>query len=593
MYTPRSFSISDNLSLADCQALPKACLPSMSDTNTGSAASISRMQAWLENCISSHPKCNRMETHPPPLPTRVIAVGEKGTQICHLVPGANKRGYYATLSHCWGSSNNQPLKTTDETLTLRQQGMKDEELPKTFRDAVQVCRELGIKYLWIDSLCVIQDQDSQEDWAREAPKMGDVYGNSVLTISAAASADSSGGLFRNRLGLRVWPCPILFFGQQYHVSRDTTSAERRGNLGDLCMSHGNPLTHRGWVLQEQVLSRRSLVFTHGYLVWRCASMSATEKHPSGIPRTADILPDNYRVLHCLINNIVDVEQKISDTNIYTSWYRIIETFTSRKLTYLDDKLPAIAGVAQKFAATTNDNYYAGLWRGDLLRGILWRCGQEMRTPAKTDRNARAPSWSWASVNVPIRYSFLNSALHDTVTVSISPLLDILDVSDPPCSAEHPFRKTSKASLRLCGALIKVICVQCKYSENSMIAHSTPCLQDIGKIWPDDLSLKSYDLSLKPSEEAPWYCLPVFVDHGLSNRSRREAVVKTDRASWKESLKTGVDEFRIFNRVYCLVLKAVAEQQDTYIRVGVCYISAEKGTEISRMSLRERQTLTII
>jgi hypothetical protein len=560
----------------------------MSDTNTGSAASISRMQAWLGNCVSSHPKCNRMETNPPPLPTRVIAVGGKGTQICHLVPGANKRGYYASLSHCWGSSNNQPLKTTEETLTLRQQGMKDEDLPKTFRDAIQVCRELGIKYLWIDSLCIIQDQDSQEDWAREAPKMGDVYGNSFLTISAAASADSSGGLFRNRLGLRVWPCPILFFGQQYHVFRDPTFDESCGNLGDLYMFHDNPLTHRGWVLQEQVLSRRSLVFTHDNLVWRCASMSTNEKHPSGIPRTACISPDIYRVLHCLINNIVDAEQQISDIDIYISWYRIVETFASRELTYLDDKLPAIAGLAQKFAAVTNDNYYAGLWQGDLLLGILWTRARDIRDRAKTARTARVPSWSWASINVPISYIFLDPTGRDCARISISPLLDILDVSDPPCSAEHPFGKTSKASLRLCGALIQVVIHEGEYPEVLRIDHSTPTLQHIGRFWPDDLGLKS-------SKEAPWYCLPVFVHHMSYDGSIKGigCDVESYRAYWKEGLKTGVDDFREFHRVYCLVLKAVAEQQDTYIRVGACRILREKGKEISRMCFRERQTLTII
>ncbi|PQE07267.1 heterokaryon incompatibility protein [Rutstroemia sp. NJR-2017a BVV2] len=418
-----------------------------------SAASISRMQAWLGTCISSHPKCNRMETHPPPLPTRVIAVGGKRSQICHLLPGANTRGNYAALSHCWGSSDNQPLKTTDETLTLRQQGMKDEELPKTFRDAVQVCRELGIKYLWIDSLCIIQDQDSQEDWAREAPKMGDVYGNSVLTIFATASADSSEGLFRNRLGLGISPCPIGLSGQQYIVVRHPTF-EKSSDPGDLGISYFHPLNHRGWVLQEQVLSRRSLVFTPDYIIWRCASMSTNEMYTSGIQHNPYVGMDIYRLLHCLINNIVGVGRRKPDINIYASWYRMIENFTSRKLTYQDDRLPAIAGLAKKFAAIANGNYYAGLWRGDLFIGLLWK--RKILDPTKIDRTSRAPSWSWASVNVSIDYMAFASVGDDCGHSSISPLLDILDVSDPPCSAEHPFGKTSKATLRLCGALIKVV-----------------------------------------------------------------------------------------------------------------------------------------
>ncbi|PQE04905.1 heterokaryon incompatibility protein [Rutstroemia sp. NJR-2017a BBW] len=410
------------------------------------------MQAWLGDCISSHPKCSRMEEHLPLLPTRVIEVGGKRSQICHLVPGANTRGNYAALSHCWGSSNNQPLKTTDETLRLRQQGMKDEELPKTFRDAVQVCRELGIKYLWIDSLCIIQDQDSQEDWAREAPKMGDVYGNSVLTIFATASADSSGGLFRNRLGLRIWPCPMGLFGQQYIVFR-FPKFEIFSDPGDLDTSQFHPLNHRGWVLQEQILSRRSLVFTPDYIIWRCASMSTNEKYPAGVRPTPYSAMDSYRVLHCLINNIVGIGRKNSHINIYTSWYRMVENFTSRKLTYQDDRLPAIAGLAKKFAAIQNGSYCAGLWQGDLYIGLLWR--RRSLDSTKIDRTARAPSWSWASVNVPIDYMAFASVSYDYDRIAISPLLGCLWVSDPSCSAEHPFGKISKASLPLWATLIKV------------------------------------------------------------------------------------------------------------------------------------------
>jgi hypothetical protein len=357
IYTHTSFQISDSRSLAPLAefGLQKACLPSISDINTGSAASISRIHGWLGTCISSHPKCDRMETHLPPLPTRVIALGGKRSKICRLVPGVNKRGKYATLSHCWGSSNNQPLKTTDETITLRPQGMKDGELPKTFEEAVQVCRQLGIKYLWIDSLCIIQDQDSQEDWGREAPKMGEVYGNSVLTIFATASGPlriALKGFSGTASTFASSPARLSCSVKEYIVFRFPKS-ETFSDPGDIDTSQFNPLNHRGWVLQEQVLSRRSLVFTPDYIIWRCASMSTDEKYPLGIPLVAHIEMDNYRVLHCLINNIVGVDGENLEINLYTSWYRMVENFTSRKLTYQDDKLPAIAGLAKKFAAIAN------------------------------------------------------------------------------------------------------------------------------------------------------------------------------------------------------------------------------------------------
>ncbi|OCK73297.1 HET-domain-containing protein [Lepidopterella palustris CBS 459.81] len=556
----------------------------MSDTNTGSKASISRMQAWLDICTSSHPACNRGDTLPPPLPTRVIAVGGKRSSSCFLVSGTDKRGNYATLSHCWGNPNNRPLTTTDKTLTLRQQGIKDEELPKTFRDAVRICRELGIEYLWIDSLCIIQEQASQEDWAEEAPKMGDVYGNSYLTITAAVAADSTEGCFKERLGLMLWPCPVLLFGQQCYVSRyPTTDEESGGDPGDVHPTPPHPLNDRAWVLQEQVLSRRSLIFTSNHLVWRCARMSTSEKYPLGMPHAPNISTDNHRLLNCIINDVIAVEPGKSDIDIYTCWYRMVMVITSRKLTYEDDKLPAIAGVAKRLAATGYDSYHAGLWRGDLLIGILWN--STTLTATETNRSARAPSWSWASVNCPVSYSSLISAGRDASHIPISPLLDILDVSDPPTCAEHPFGMTSKASLQLLGVLLPVVEDESEDSGLFLIEHGTRYAQDISSFLPDHWGLN-------PSAETPWYCLPVCVQHDPYYRGIR-GDPEPYKSSWKESLKTGFDEFRRFNRVFCLVLQAVREQQDTYSRVGTCLISNRKGTEISRISFRERRTLTII
>ena len=99
-----------------------------------------------------------------------------------------------TLSHCWGTSRR--LMATKETLKDLQGGVAVSSLPETFRDAIVITRRLGIRYLWIDYLCIIQDDP--QDWEREASKMADVYRNSYLTISAAASADSSSGCFPAR-----------------------------------------------------------------------------------------------------------------------------------------------------------------------------------------------------------------------------------------------------------------------------------------------------------------------------------------------------------------------------------------------------------
>ncbi|ORY08584.1 heterokaryon incompatibility protein-domain-containing protein [Clohesyomyces aquaticus] len=569
---------------SNLRALPATCHPSANDTNTGSSASFSRIKAWLDICTSSHPACSQADSQPPPLPTRVIAVGQKGSSTCYLVSGENKSGFYATLSHCWGNPANRPLTTTDQTLALRQQGIGDDELPKTFQDAVQVCREIGIEYLWIDSLCIIQEQKSQADWAKEAPSMGFVYGNSTLTICAAAAADSTKGCFKERLGLICWPCPIDLFGQRCYVSRyPTKNEESRGDPGDRDGMPWNSLAKRAWVLQEQVLSRRSVIFSEHRLIWRCPTLSTSEKYPLGIPHAPNITVDNHRIFHCIINGITLFMPKDPKVDIYTCWYRLVEDFTSRRLTYENDKLPAIAGIARRFAATANDSYHGGLWKRDLVLGLLWH--STMLTAGVTTKAARAPSWSWASVNCGVSFSHMLSAGSDAARIPLSPLLDILNVSDPQTHEDHPFGMTSKASLRLSGVLLSVVEDEDEESGLFFPVNGTRYADDIENFIPD-----VWDLD-KPAQ-TPLFCLPVCVRHDPYYRGMR-GNGELYKSSWENSLQTGMDEFKRFNTLFCLVLRAIEGEQDTYSRVGACVIGKHKTIEISRKCLGERRPLTII
>jgi hypothetical protein len=508
-------------------------------------------------------------------------VGQKGSSKCYLVSGKRHNGYYATLSHCWGDSNNRPLSTTDQTLACRHQGIEDEELPKTFRHAVQVCRELGIEYLWIDSLCIIQEQKSQEDWAKEAPRMGLVYGNSRLTISAAAAANSTQGCFRERLGLILWPCPVVLFGQACYLSRyPKPEEEHNGNPGDI---ERNSLTRRAWVLQEQVLSHRSIVFSKDRLIWRCPTLSTSEKYPLGMPHAPNISVDNHRLLHCLINGITSFMPKDLEVDIYTCWYRLVADFTSRSLTYDEDRLPAIAGIAKRFGVTANDTYHAGLWRRDMALGLLWH--PMTRSPANTTKSARAPSWSWASVNVGVNYLHILSAGSDASRIPLSLLVDVLDVSDPTTCENHPFGATSKASLRLSGILLTL--VRDRYEDSGL------ALAENGTRFAGDIEGYSPDVwDLDEPVQTPLICLPVCVRHDPYHRGIR-GDGELYKASWERSLETGIDEFQRFNTVYGLVLQAVEGKPDTYSRAGLCNVGRHKTIEISRMAFGERRSLTII
>lgn len=158
---------------------------------------------WLKTCTESHDQCKELRKNTVPLPSRVIDVGPPdGSQHPRLLESRDQIGEYVALSHCWGTA--QVLTTTQRSMEKRLARIPLLTMPKTFRDAVRVVRMLEFRYLWIDSLCIIQDSD--DDWAAEADQMGTVYQNATLTIAAVGATSASSGCFADFDGL--WNRPV-------------------------------------------------------------------------------------------------------------------------------------------------------------------------------------------------------------------------------------------------------------------------------------------------------------------------------------------------------------------------------------------------
>lgn len=199
---------------------------------------------WIANCIEHHERCPSPGL--PSLPTRVVFVGSDDTEP-HLYITCGEHARYAALSHCWGSEDKSPPRTTHKTLNRRLSGMSFGELPKTFQDAVTITRRLGLQYLWIDSLCIIQD--SQSDWEAEAANMATVYQNAYVTIAAEAASNSQEGCFfkgkdRRTIDLQL-ECPTPGDLKTVVYVRD---AQVNRNLEDN-LAHGlsdNPPSSRAW-----------------------------------------------------------------------------------------------------------------------------------------------------------------------------------------------------------------------------------------------------------------------------------------------------------------------------------------------------------
>lgn len=229
------------------------------------------IRAWRDTCDKDHQGCYPWKTADelPPMPTRVIDVGTTAEPVLRLVETAGEqlKAKYVALSHCWGQlTDEENFCTTTGTIESNKAAIPFGRLPKSFRDAVTVTREIGVQYLWIDSICIIQGDDG--DWAAEAQKMGDVFGSAYCTLAASSAKSSTEGfLGREDIEPRVSRIP----------RKTATVTTPDGSHLHLCRSidnfrddvEGSVLASRGWVFQERALSRRTIHFTSTQLYWEC------------------------------------------------------------------------------------------------------------------------------------------------------------------------------------------------------------------------------------------------------------------------------------------------------------------------------------
>jgi hypothetical protein len=257
----------------------------LEDSSTASDASFQMASAWLKECLSSHPNCSAYHGDIPELPTRVVDVGSSsGSERPYLhVSSKDQRGRYLTLSHRWGSSKSlEATKTVEENLAQNRSGMDLESLPLTFQHAIDITRKFGYRYLWIDSLCIIQD--SGEDWITESQKMGDIYRRADFTIATIDATSADSGCFFPRDGQTLRPCQLDIYRPPPKV--DTYSSYTGkifvSRATDMNKTRASSLDGRGWCLQERTLSTRTLSYGKRGLGWECVTTECSEITPCGL-----------------------------------------------------------------------------------------------------------------------------------------------------------------------------------------------------------------------------------------------------------------------------------------------------------------------
>lgn len=365
---------------------------------------------WIAECNDEHESCyEESAANTEHIPSRLLDIRRRINDLILLVDtSANQLSEtnppiirYATLSHCWGEV--QLLRTMQSSLETHMQGIPLDILPRTFQDCIKILRALGINYVWIDSLCIVQDDNA--DWNKESARMCNIYSHSYLNVAATSARDSTGGCLNTRSlrqGLH------RFSTQSFPVidrSKDTSwniyvrpsfeSVHHRynkhfGSNPDPLDKEVTPLLCRAWVLQERRLAPRTIHFHHSEMVMECKR---------GLRCECTVLDRQQRRVTKFAKTQSSRSHEIYET--FGEWYELVEEYSQLSITQHSDRLIAFLGIATKFQEKTPCGFLAGLWDFDIAQGLMWDITGRPDVRAKMNltrlKNPFAPSWSWASL----------------------------------------------------------------------------------------------------------------------------------------------------------------------------------------------------
>jgi hypothetical protein len=419
-------------------------------------------KTWLRECVLHHDAC--VVKRDLRRPARLIHVGKNYGDLIKLVESPAEAASYVALSYSWGSGN--PLKTERLTLDAFKISISHSDLPQSFQDAISICHQLEHEYLWIDALCIVQDDPV--DWQLESSKMADVYEGAVVTIAAAWASDCTNGCFHRRYhwcGRHNQQLPQTAVDEDlisfnHHLStgqRQTVYIGRRYDHETtdpvlLESSQSSPLYKRAWTFQERLLSRRLLHYTRSELTWECRTGLQCEcggnrfwmSRGHGLRQDqswglVEALNKTFEAVNgehkepgaeCRMGEFVEpgfIEPRREAW--LKEWKLLVAAYARRSITYSTDRLPAFSGIAKRFACPELGGYFAGIWEAELPMALLWQQdeprnygrGSNALENLKRKSPFIAPSWSWASVFGGLLWPHM----HDQEKIYIE--ADVLDV----------------------------------------------------------------------------------------------------------------------------------------------------------------------
>ncbi|KAI1173823.1 hypothetical protein F4777DRAFT_589617 [Nemania sp. FL0916] len=367
-------SLTQNIFLRDVQIGLQELPTPASDTH------FQILNEWIADCDRNHecyPKADAF------VPTRLLDIRNKNTGTIQLLVNEEphaKVEHYATLSHRWVSSQQHAFCTYKSNIEKHKHSIQLSDLPHTFQDAVRIASGLGLQYLWIDSLCIVQDDP--DDWQRESKLMERVFSSAYFTIAATCSFGSGDGdgflkprKARQSVTMRGPPgsdAPYFVCEAIDDFARDVEQSD---------------LNQRGWVLQERALSRRTIYFTKRQSYWECGggvrySRKASFLGDPNFPQSADQSAKGLKI---------DLFQ------------HLYERYSELALSYPSDRPIAIRGLESRLINTFGTSGDVGIFQIFLHRSLLWQRAGNTFKRVMSFRDAYVPSWSWTAYEGPIRY----------------------------------------------------------------------------------------------------------------------------------------------------------------------------------------------
>ncbi|KAK7529856.1 heterokaryon incompatibility protein-domain-containing protein [Phyllosticta citribraziliensis] len=344
-----------------------------------------KLTRWLSECSSKHSYCSSSNFISDSVcPKRLIQTTYGKVRLVELPPDSQVS--YTTLSHCWGSNSTNILRTLTTNIASMRESIDWNSIPPTFQDAIRITRLLSCGYIWIDSLCIIQDD--KNDWQEQSAQMAMVYSNSFLNIAATASKDSHGGLFASRV-LAVNPPPQddtrpleshalrdnmvarIHFHQAHEPFFGTSLSDSAVSVPDFTRTHGKPfpLLQRAWVFQERMLSRRTVHFTPSEMVWECREHTRCE---CGGYDDTDKDIEYPRTNTKTIFSRVICGKGTELRSLNSAWRNCVAKYSQLNISMSTDWPHAMAGLAIRLVPLFKSNYIAGMWEGHFPYCLLWK-----------------------------------------------------------------------------------------------------------------------------------------------------------------------------------------------------------------------------